>query len=171
MFRLLQLFIDICLFRAKPQELPSSRFLLGITMAAVMVTNIPLLLPHMSGIGSVVAATLLGLFLKYVFLQGGLYLMEVEKRFLQTATAMFGAEAVINLPGLMLEMMLIGEQIGGINALGALFRLLLLFWSLAVMGHILRHALDIRFALGVVIAVIYTMLLIILIQQLMPATV
>jgi hypothetical protein len=113
----------------------------------------------------------MGLFLMYVFLWGGLYLMELEGRFLRTATAMFGAEAVINLPVLMVEMLLLGEEISGIKALAGLLRLLLLFWNLAVIGHILKHALDIRFAVGVVIAVVYTMLLIMLIQQLMPVTV
>jgi hypothetical protein len=140
-------------------------------MGAAMVTNIPLLIPHLPGIGSAVAAAIMGTFLMYVFLWGGLYLMELEERFLRTAIAMFGAEAVINLPALMLTMMLVGEQITGINALGSLLRLLLLLWKLAVIGHILRHALDIRFAVGVVIAVVYTMLLYILIQQLMPTTV
>ncbi len=171
MLRLLQLFIDISLFRAKPQDLPRSRFLLAVTMGATLVTNIPLLIPHLHGVGTVLAASLLDLFLMYIFLRGGLYLMEMEERFLQTAAALYGTGAVLNLPALMLEMMLLGEQIDAISALGGLLRLALWVWSLAVIGHILRHALNVRLAVGVVIAVIYTMLLMMLIQQLMPVTV
>ncbi len=168
MSKLLQLFIDISLFRAKPQELPISHSLLFVTIAASLATTIPLLMPYLHELGPVLAASLLDIFLLLIFLRGGLYFMEMEERFLQTATALFGTSAVINIPALMLGMFLLGDEIGGINVIGALLRLLMLICSLAVVGNILRYTFNIRFAAGVMIAVIYTVLINILIQQIMP---
>ncbi len=169
--RLLQLFIDISLFRANPQDLPKSRFLLGMAIAASVITSVPILLPRMHEVSLVAAAILMNLFLILIILRGGLYFMELEQRFMQAATALFGADAILNLPALMLDMLLLGEEIDGISALVVILHVMLVIWSLAVVGHILRHTLNIRFAAGVAIALVYAMLIRMLIQQLLPATI
>jgi hypothetical protein len=169
--RLLQLFIDISLFRSNPQDLPKSRFLLGIAIAASVITSFPLLLTRMHEVNLVVVAIVINLFLVLIILRGGLYLMELEQRFMQAATALFGTDAILNLPAMMLDMLLLGEEISGISALGVILNVMLLIWGLAVVGHILRHTLSIRFAAGVVVAVVYAMLMQMLIQQILPATI
>jgi hypothetical protein len=49
--------------------------------------------------------------------------------------------------------------------------LVLLFWSLAVRGHILRHALEITFGMGLLVSAGYALVLIWLVRWWLPAPV
>ncbi len=169
MSRLLQLFIDICLFRARPQDLPVSLFLLLVCIAVSIATGFFPVLNHLKGIYPALAASLMDAGLILLFLRGGLYFLEKEPRFLQTATAIFGSGAVINIPLLLLELMVSGAQTDVMKAVAALLFLLMVVWGLMVLGHILRHALDIRFAGGVAIALGYFILVSLLVNQFLPA--
>jgi hypothetical protein len=165
--RLLQLFIDICLLRAKPQDLPVSSFLFGLTIVVALVTAIPGLVLTMKSISTALAAAAMNTVLVLIFLRGGLYFMKMEPRFLQTATALFGSGAMLDLLAIPVYLMLVPEP--GTNVaslLGSLFFLLLLVWSLIVAGHILRHSLEIKLGGGVAIAVLYYVLIGLLVQQL-----
>ena len=49
--------------------------------------------------------------------------------------------------------------------------LILIIWSLAIMGHILRHALDTTMGVGVVFAIFYILITSLLIGTLVSRTV
>ncbi len=168
MSRLLQLFIDICLFRARPQDLPASPFLLLLCIVVSIATGFIPVLNHLKGVYPALAASLMDTGLILLFLRGGLYFLEKEPRFLQTATAIFGSGAVINIPLLVLELMFAAAQSDVMQAVATLLFLLLVVWSLLVLGHILRYALDIRFAGGVAIALGYFILISLLVNQFLP---
>jgi len=57
---------------------------------------------------------------------------------------------------------------GGPSAFLMLFLMLTLVWSLAVMGHVLRHALEVSRGLGVTFAVAYFLLSQLLMEVLFP---
>jgi hypothetical protein len=166
--RLLQLFIDICLFRARPQDLPTSRFLLVASIVVSLVIRFFPLLNYLKGFYPALLASLLDTVLILLFLRGGLYFLEKERRFLQTATAIFGTKAVLSIPLLFVELMILSAPSEFTKAVGAAFYLPLMVWSITVTGHILRHALEIRFAGGIAVAVVYSFLIILLMNQFLP---
>jgi hypothetical protein len=165
--RLLQLFVEICLLRAKPQDLPASGFLFGLTLAAALVTGIPILIYSLGGLVPATVAAAMDAALIMIFLRGGLYFLNLGSRFLQTATAIFGTGAILNLVAMPLNLLLVGDA-GPSPALllGGLINLLLLIWSLVILGHILRHSLGIPLGGGIAIAFLYFLLIMLLVQQL-----
>ena len=144
--------LDICLLRAGPQDLPYSRDFLILTMAASLGAG-----------GLAVAAleesrfALLELGLTYLFTLGFLYAVlsfrRLTSRFMQTASAVFGADALITLVALPALHAASGE--GAERPVTGLAMLALGLWNLAVLGHIFRHALDTILPVGVLVALGY----------------
>ena len=171
MLHLLQVFMNICLFQAKPQDLPVSRFLFFGSLIVTVVTGLPSLLFATGTLKLALVAVLMDVTLVLVLLRGGLYFLQLEPRFLQTATALFGTGAIFNLVAIPIHQALAGVEAGGGQAAaGALLFLMLLGWSLAVNGHILRHTFSIRLAGGIAIATVYFFLITLLVQQLIPVS-
>ncbi|BAU58423.1 hypothetical protein LRD18_06835 [Halorhodospira halochloris] len=148
--------IAICLLQKGPQDLPYSPAALVFFIAAgsavshIAAANIPgtenLTL-------KVLIAALFGLF----FIYATLAVRNYTQRFMQTATAVFGADAVIAIPVAMVTLGLDGRSPEQAPT-AALVVLLLWLWHISILGHILRHALDIRLPLGILIAIIYSFL-------------
>ncbi len=170
MLRLLQLFMDICLLRGKPQDLPSSRFLFSLTLGASLLVSLPALTLNLGGPLPALAAGIMDIFLTIVFLRGGLYILEKDARFQQTATAVFGAGAILNVIAMPLEVTIasVAESGATLPPMAGLLYLALVVWSLVILGHILRHALDTRLGFGIGIAVLYYILITLLLQQFLP---
>ena len=169
MLRLLQLFMDICLLRGKPQDLPSSKFLFGLTLGASLLASLPALTLNLGGPMPAIMAGIMDIFLTIVFLRGGLYILEKDGRFQQTATAIFGAGVILNVIALPLEVTLASVAEGAtLPPMAGLLYLGLVVWSLVILGHILRHALDTRLGFGIGIAVLYYILISLLLQQFLP---
>ena len=167
--RLLQVIANLCLLQAKPQDLPASRLLFSGTLIAVIIIEIPALWLSLGTPGLALVGALMDAALILLFLRGGLYFLQLETRFLQTATALFGAGAILNLVAIPVHQLLVGAEAGSGRAMvGGLLFLVLLGWQLAVTGHILRHALSIRWAGGIAIATVYFVLITLLVQQLLP---
>ena len=145
-------FVEICLLRLGPQDLPASPFLLGIAVAAylglgVLVTALHY--PFLTAVGiSVTGALIFGL-LAFVLLS----VRGVSERFFQTCAAFAGTGAVLEAAALPLVALLEpGEPEGAGAAAGLLLTLpwlALLIWSWVVGGHILRHALSVRLTAGI----------------------
>jgi len=149
----LRLLIDIFLFRAKPQDLPTSRPLLAMAVAVGVVVDV-LSLPD----GRLEPGRWL-----FILLQAGLFgfgvwmvlrSRSVAARWTQTATALFAANAFFSLllmplmPALV-EMMNAGPQAA--PGWQAYVMLAVSGWFLAVMARVLREALETSMALSLVI--------------------
>ncbi|MFP4183703.1 MAG: hypothetical protein ACLFRW_03900 [Halorhodospira sp.] len=159
---LLQTLLGICALREGPQDLPySPRHLLGVIAASsalsvIAVNNLPETGPALP---QVAVATLFSL----AFLYALLILRGLQPRFVQSATALFGTDLIINLPVTALSFPIATH--GPESAQGAVLAMLLLwFWQIAILGHILRHTLEMRLALGMLLAVGYTLLSVQVIQ-------
>ena len=144
--------LDVCLLRAGPQDLPYSRDFMILTMAASL------------GAGLLAVAileetrfALLELVLTYLFTVAFLYAVlsfrRLAGRFVQTASAVFGADALITLVAL--HALHAASDAGAERPVTGLAMLALGLWNLAVLGHILRHALDTILPVGVLVALSY----------------
>lgn len=164
---LIQFFVELCLLRRLPQELPPSEVLLGL----VLIVDL--------GVGTLVGITagvdwltsLLQSLAEMVLMLAALYvalsLLGRRGRLLQSATALLGSRAVLGIaaiPPLLLNP--VGGQTGVAAAIGAFMLLGLLVWGILVTGHILRHTFSITLGQGAAIAVAFQILAVTLITGL-----
>jgi len=152
---LLKIFVDLCLLRSAPQDLPASLWLLKLTVAANLLASLVLSLGMQLDFvltlaqGALEIALLLGLIWLVLNLTSHL------ERFVQTATAAMGCSALLGLAAIPV-VSLAGSDNEDLALLAGLSMLALLIWSIVVLGHVLRHALEIRHGQGVMLATAYT---------------
>ena len=153
---LLAAFAQICLLRQGPQILPASGFLLGVVVALnLLVSTAGLLLTF--GLGDAllraVADAAIAMALAYLILLAG----GRQARALQTLTALFGVGALIafiSLPFVWTAAQS-GGQGGGLGGLLGGVLTAILFWSVAIIGGVFRHALSIGLFAGTMVAIAY----------------
>ncbi len=139
---LFDLFLDICLLRRGPQDVPASAALLTAVLGAYGISSMLVLLVSSQAATAIIQALLdVGLLaaLTYTLLN----LSGYQARFVQTLTTLAGTGTLLGLIALplVLWMSRTASDEGGSGAASLLF-LLLLVWSIAVMSHVLRHALS-----------------------------
>lgn len=163
-------FLNICLFKRAPQELPASYPLLLTSLVASAAGSLIVArsgLDWADALRSALAETLLMLGIIYLMLK----LHGHPARWLQTVTAVAGTNAVLVIISLPLLFWLLTVQQRQAEAtLPALLFLGLVVWNLAVLGHIFRHALSTYLPLGMLAAFGYYLLSIMLVNWLVPAT-
>lgn len=150
MIALLLLFFDICRFQRSPKDIPSSILLKRISILSFLVTDFGYMLLASQNFSQAVLAVLETVLL-VVFGYAAVWTRGFEDRATQTITALTGTGTLLYL---ILIPLLLVLPIG-------IFQFLLLvvaFWSIAIMGYILRHALDIGFFWGLGIAFLFTVL-------------
>ena len=148
-------FVQICLLRQGPQDLPTSGILLAIALTAHTVMSILLSNVSLSA-ASALLAGLLDTVLLVVLAGALLYVKQRNARIVQTLTALAGAGAIITLMALPISGWVHGaDQAAGEGGFALLLLLILTAWSLAVAGHIFRHALSVSFFVGMVLAVVF----------------
>ncbi len=156
MGRLLNLFVDICLFRAGPQALPASGFLAWLAALVNLVTGTLVIVGMFPGPGDALLAQMLDLLLTLALLRAALTLLGKRGRLVQTLSALFGAGSFINLVTMPLQITA-GEDpsVSLFGELAAMLYLVLILWALAITAHILRHAFEIRFGTALLVAIGY----------------
>ena len=167
---LIRFFVELCLLLRAPQDLPGSSALLGLILVVNLVASwlvgLAADLSAPVALGQGLADALLSLGLLHL----GLSLTRRPARFLQLATALLGAGALLSLVAVAPLLLLSGAESRGETSLAGLPLLFLLVWSLLVTGHILRHGFDLRLGQGVLIAVAYNLLASTLINTLFPGS-
>lgn len=160
-------FFGICCLRRRPQDLPASVELLVIALAGYGLASFALTwlaYPAGPALAAGAAECVLLAALNYTILT----LRGLPGRWLQTTSAMAGTGLLFTVAAVPVFM---GMELAGPAALvqsGLYFvTLFLLVWNVAVMAHILRHALDTSFATAVVAAVGYMWLIAAIIGQLL----
>ncbi len=170
-------FIDLCLLRRAPQDLPGSSSLLGLALTAAFASSVLVSITAGAGPGLALAQAVLDLVLLLAVLFAAMRALDRLPRFLQTATALAGADTLIGLVAL-LPLTLAGP-VGGAGGepgmmaiLAGLLFLALVVWSILVSAHILRHAFDISLGQGAFVAVAYDLISFVLVGGLIdtPAT-
>ena len=155
MLQLINAFVDICLLRRGPQDLPTSTTLtaLCLLLYALLVATAEVVTGESERAVPWAAISLGGVILVISAL---LRLRNVAERTRQTLTALAGCGFLLGLAQLPLFAALPaeGEPAGALLPLAFLVSLVLFFWSFAVEGHILRHALSVSFPAGVLVSVV-----------------
>ncbi|EGV51330.1 hypothetical protein [Candidatus Endoriftia persephone] len=150
---LLNYFVDLCLLRAAPQDLPVSSVLLALTALLNVLVGVLMIVDSSRQLGMAVLESLFEAGLMLLSLQLALRLTGLQPRFLQTASALMGSGLLM---GLLALPLLSWNQASGGSEVGLLL-LVLVIWSMVVLGHIIRHAFNLSLNLGIAFGFIYTL--------------
>ncbi len=154
---LFDLFLDICLFRKGPQDVPASTALLKICLLIYALSGFVVLLLSTSA-SVAILQVLLDLLLLIGLLHLALLLRRHPRRFEQTLIALAGVGTLAGLLALPLMFWIVQQGANGDIVLPSFLMLVLMCWSISIMAHILRHSLDIPIWAGGLCAVGYTFL-------------
>lgn len=173
---LIHLFADIALHRKGPQDVPPGGAMFRLSLFAYLVVGAAVLWASADGLQALVAQLALDVLLLALVFGGLLALMGRSARIGQTLAALFGTGALLSaiaLPFVWVVARFMNEA--GPDAVmpllvlvSALALFMLLFASLLVTGHIVRHALNWSYAAGVLVAAIYFSLSFSLFRTLFP---
>lgn len=150
---LITFFVELCVLRRAPQDLPASEILLGIVLILDLIVGllvgITAGLPWLTSLIQGVAEILIILTALYAALTQ----MKLRARFVQSATALLGSGALLGLLAILpLSLNPTGSDETDLAALGALLLLALIVWGVVVTGHILRHTFTLTLGQGAAIA-------------------
>ena len=146
-------FVNCCLFRVGPADMPASRSLLKITLLSYFVISVIInrlesnwnlsLLISLADILFMI--TIIALLLKF---------RSYQARYLQTLIAMAGTScffAIIGFPIMWWFYQIEAATIS--NSLVMIFIVILLFWHLMVMTHIFRQSLEVKAGTAAILSV------------------
>jgi len=148
---LVRLFLEICLYQKGPQDVPASAALFYLMVLAYFAIG-AVVLGMQTGWLIGIAQAVVELMLVLGFIWGLLALSRKPARFQQTATALLGSDTLISVAALPL---LLSVKAAPQTAFPYVLLMGLMIWSMAVTGHILRHALSKPLSLGIGLAVLY----------------
>ncbi len=158
MSKVIQRFLQICLFQASPADIPASSKLVNFSIVSYFLVGV--LVSHIdhnwiiSLVASLADSMMLIIAIKLLLGIRGL-----SNRFEQTVTAMAGAGAIIGLLSWpVFSVFRVVEPHSQLTSIILLLVLIIIFWSLFVVAHIFRYALDIRPGLAAVITMTYTII-------------
>lgn len=148
-------FIQICLLRQGPQDLPTSGILLAIALTAHTVMSIVWSKVSLNAVSALLSG-LLDTALLVVLTGTLLYVQRRGTRVIQTLTALAGSGSIITFLALPVSGWLQGaDQSAGEGGFAVLLLLILMGWSLAVVAHIFRNALSIPYFFALVLAAVF----------------
>lgn len=141
MFALLDPFVRLCLLTRNPQDLPVSALLMKLTLAGYLLVSVLIETPTL-GLGQSVVQSIIEVGILYGYTLLMLRLARRPERLTQTVSALAGSGILLSLVALpfayLPDAMITGAPPGPTDY----FYLGLMIWSLAVYGHIYRHALS-----------------------------
>lgn len=157
MGQIIQAFVSIATLRMGPEDLPASRFLLGLTLAAYLLTGGLSVSMYADSMADGVVQLVVDLAVLFGFFSLLLTLYRRQGRLLQTVIAVLGTGAFLSMLALPLSAWLRWEEAAGGAAAGypAIGIYLIVLWSISVTGHIVHRALEIPYAGGLVLGVTY----------------
>ncbi|MDH3587871.1 MAG: hypothetical protein OEQ74_00570 [Gammaproteobacteria bacterium] len=145
-------FLLIVAHRAGPEHLPASRFLLALVVAGHISIYLAGMLALDVAPPRAVMLPFLDAATQAAFFSALLMGLGLQERLLQTLTAVFGADIVLNTVSVPLALFGTAEPGAPGASVIALVTIVVMLWSLGVKGHILRHAAGFPYFVGVAIA-------------------
>lgn len=159
---LLSRLIGITLLRLGPQDLPAGTTPLTLAVLLyLLATGLTMSLGQPPS--NAPAVLILALLLPLVLVRIVLTVRGVPERWSQTLTALFGTSAILTAISLPLASVAGQEEP---PVIAVLMSLAVFIWSFAVDAHIWRHALNVTFATGLVVAVVLFAITLFVIQTL-----
>ena len=161
-------FLEICLFRKGPQDLPAARELFWLTIMVYILMSALLSYPTQTVIVAMLSGfieTLILLGISFLFL----YLRSVPRRWMQVSTALAGTGVIFSLLVLPLYYLRVYSQAGpAAQDLMMTMIILLWLWNIAVMSHILKNAFSSSYILAALGALAYVAIIMLSLQQIFP---
>jgi len=148
-------FLELCLLRRAPQDLPASPALLIVTLLADLMLSMMFGTAAGLSVGMSLTQSLLDIGFMLALLYAALRVSNHLARFQQSATALLGSGALLELFAMVPLGLLPPGQEGQATGGTALLFLALIFWGILVAGHIIRHVFELRLAQGVAISLLY----------------
>lgn len=154
MWQWLSYYFNLCLLRAAPQQAPASNSMLIFAIMAFWSAVFFILLFTQSFLTAAIVASMQSIIL--LFLTNlTLVIRKLDARHSQSLNAIMGASAVLLYCWMPLFAWL--SQIDGISPLIFFFLwLALVTWQAAIIGNVLKHALEVPLIAGLGIALIFT---------------
>lgn len=149
-------YIDLCRLKAGPADMPASSMLLKSTLLAYFLLGIVIGRIDSAWDVSIISSLADTLFM-IAAIGVMLHLKGLNARYQQTLMALAGAGIILNLIGLPLMLWL--NQVDKLEqgtSVALLLMIALMFWSLMIIAHIFRQALDIKAGSAAMITIIYT---------------
>jgi len=158
MNELLRLFTQIALLRKGPQDLPASSILLVLTIAGYFLIHLVVgtLLPPLPG--PWINHLVLEIVFTFCWYGLVLYVAKKPERFLQTASAVYGYQALLSpllVVALWLQRRFEQESLWQFPV--TLISLALLIWIIAANSHIVKAALEWSMAPSVALVILQTL--------------
>lgn len=158
MLALLKLFFDLCLLRAKPQDVPASSGALGVALGAYGAVSVLLASTDLT-LERAVPYALVDTLILALLTHGVLRMRRYSARFPQTLTALAGSGALLGLAAWPVTL----------SPEPSLLLLVMVIWSLAVSAHILRHALAVALLPAILISLGFVLVGFLMLSALFPA--
>lgn len=156
MIKVIQRLFQICLFKASPADIPASSILVNFSIVSYFIVGV--LVSHIDHNWTIsLVASLADSLMLIITTKILLSIRGLPYRFEQTVTTMAGTGALIGM--ISWPVFLLFRQVephSQITSIVLLLVLIVIFWSLFVVAHIFRYALDIRPGLAAVITTVYT---------------
>jgi hypothetical protein len=158
---LLELLRDIMLFRRGPQDVPYSTTLLAAACIVAYVIDFAATAQFYDN-AAIAAPIAVSVAAELLLVYAALQMSSRGARFAQTATALMGTRIVFTL---ITFPMLLGlgpardpEKLTALQALLVWLLLPFAFWKLAVTAHVLRSALETSMRIGLLLALVFTVI-------------
>jgi hypothetical protein len=162
---LFQFFWQLGLLRRAPQDLPASTALLGVLLAANLLLGTVVMAAQFGNAGAAFMASLLDAAVVAALLYATLRFSGHPGRFVQTLSAMYGITLMFSAVLALLQWFAVTLNL---EVLAAFASLVLLAWVHVALGHVLRHALDMDLWAGIVIAIGFTVISLVLVSTYLP---
>jgi hypothetical protein len=164
---LIKFFVELCLLRRPPQDLPASETLLGLVLVADLAVG--LLVGITAGL-SWLTSLLQGVAELLLMMVGALCgpdPAQASRTLPAIGHGLLGSGALLGLVAIPpLSLNPTGSQESDLAALGAFLLLGLVIWGILVTGHILRHTFSITLGQGSAIAVVFQIVAVTLVTSL-----
>jgi hypothetical protein len=164
MISLLQVFIDIALWRKGPQDLPASRALLWLIASVYALISVVELLVLGKEFSSALVLVVIDMALTVLWLWGLLTLFSKSARLLQIATAVFGIETLLAIVVIAARLLTMGTM----PELPTAMDLLNLSLYLVLVGRMLALAIDGSLFTGVPLALAIAVSTAVIAQVIVP---
>ena len=161
---LLQLFWSICLLRKGPEDVPASPVLLKLCLLSYgLIGLLGLLLMANAEASAAMLQMAIDIVLLVALVFGILNIRGYRARFVQTLTALAGT-------GTLLGLIFLPLAPGMRHGIGPLLLLGLMVWNIAIITHILQHALSTSHGIALAYTLSYVAISLAVMGWLLPQT-
>ena len=145
--------VQLCLFRVGPAEMPAGQTIMLWSTLVYFITSIFTAQLAVDGLVASIALAVVETVFFITLVIGVLAIWRKRERTVKTITAMTSSGTVMGVVGFPL-LMQVPKDITAEISTGISFMLLVfVLWSLMIMAHVFRHAMDIKPGLAAVVSV------------------